>query len=123
MSKYTFTASKLADRLPDGRTRIYFDETIETETVVTIDEETGKESKKSYKVYLYRVADIPAGEPVDKATITNAIIRAQYSQADVEAIFRHALAGSGAGQKGADELAEFNTFAEAAKARAMEILK
>ena len=123
MSKYTFTTSKLADRLPDGRTRIYFDETVETEIVVTIDEETGKESKKSYKVYLYRVADIPAGEPVDKATITNAIIRAQYSQADVEAIFRHALAGSGDGKKGADELAEFNTFAEAAKARAMEILK
>ena len=123
MSKYTFTASKLADRLPDGRTRIYFDETVETETVVTIDEETGKESKKSYKVYLYRVADIPAGEPVDKATITNAIIRAQYSQADVEAIFRHALTGTGDGKKGAEELAEFNTFAEAAKARAMEILK
>ena len=123
MSKYTFTERKLSDRLPDGRTRIYFDETVETENVVTIDEETGKESKESYKVYLYRVADIPAGEPVDKSTITNAIIRAQYSQADVEAIFRHALAGTGDGKKGGDELAEFDAFAEAAKARALEILK
>lgn len=123
MSKYTFTERKLSDRLPDGRTRIYFDETVETENVVTIDEETGKESKESYKVYLYRVADIPAGEPVNKATITNAIIRAQYSQADVEAIFRHAIAGTGDGKKGGDEFAEFDAFAEAAKARAMEILK
>lgn len=120
MKRFTFTDPRKLAVLPDGRVRIFFDEKVEKETVITVDED-GKEHKDIHDVYTYRAAEIPAGTPVDKGTITNAIIRADYSQADVEAIFRHKHAGD-KGEK-ADEFEAFNKAAEDAKSRAEEILK
>lgn len=117
MKRYTFTSQKTLAVLPDGRTRIYFDENIGEETVEIIPEGKKKPIKETYTVYSYRVADIPAGEPVNKGSVVNAIVRADYSQDAVEAIFRHKLAG-----EKSDEFDTFNAAAEAAKARAVEIL-
>lgn len=116
MKRFTFTNPQKLTVLSDGRVRIFFDEKVEKETVITVDED-GKEHKDIHDVYTYCAAEIPAGEPADKGAIVNAIIRAQYSQDAVEAIFRHKLAGESSA-----EFEEFNAFAEAAKARAAEIL-
>lgn len=117
MKRFTFTNPQKLAVLHDGRTRVFFDETVAEETVETIPEGGKKPVSETHTVYIYRAADIPAGEPADKGAVVNAIIRAQYSQDAVEAIFRHKLAGESSA-----EFDEFNAFAEAAKARAAEIL-
>lgn len=114
--KHTFTEPQTLAVLKDGRTRIFFAGETAEEEITTVDEK-GKKHTETHPVYLYRAADIPAGEPVDKGAIVNAIIRADYSQDAVEAIFRHKLAGESSA-----EFDEFNAVAEAAKARAAEIL-
>ena len=117
MKRYTFTTQKTMDVLPDGRARIYFDEVLGEEVIEMVPEGKKKPVSEKYAVYSYRAVDIPAGVPVDKAAVVNAIIRAGYSQDAVEAIFRHKLAG-----EKSDEFKVFNDVAEAAKARAVEIL-
>lgn len=117
MKRYTFTTQKTMDVLRDGRSRIYFDEVLGEEVVEMVPEGEKEPVSEKYAVYSYRAVDIPAGTPVDKAAIVNAIIRADYSQDAVEAIFRHKLAG-----EKSDEFDVFNKAAEAAKVRAVEIL-
>ena len=117
MKRFTFTNPQKLAVLPDGRTRVFFDEVVSEETVEIMPEGGKKPVSETHTVYVYRAADIPAGEQVDKGAIVNAIIRAQYSQADVEAIFRHKMAG-----EKSSEFDEFNNAAESAKARAAEIL-
>ena len=118
MKRYVFTTQQTLGVLNDGRTRIYFDEVIGEETIETIPEGKKEPIAETFTTFSYRAAEIPAGDPVDKASITNAIIRADYSQDEVEAIFRHRLAGEDPA-----EFDEFNAKAEAAKASAVEILK
>lgn len=106
--KYTFTEKKFFDELMNGKFLVYFNEEEATESVTN---EDGVES--TYPIWRYEMA---LADSLEKGVIVDAIIRTQYSQADVEAIFRHKLAGSD------DEFAAFNTFAEAAKVRANEII-
>ena len=111
MKIYQFTERKKADVLPDGRIRIYFDE---REGVETITHEEEDAENDEHPVYGYQVAEC---DKLEKGAIVNAIVRTAYSQSDVEAIFRHKLAGED------DEFDKFNEFAEAAKVRAAEILE
>ena len=114
MKRFVFNKTKKMDRLPDGRVRVYFDHQTIRESTASGEDGAQEEIKT---LHSYRAADVPAGETVNKGAITNAIIRADYSQADVEAIMRHKLAGVES-----DEFDAFNAAAEAAKARAVEIL-
>ena len=106
--KYTFTEKKFFDELMNGKFLVYFDE---EETTESVSNEDGVES--TYHIWRYKMA---MADSLEKGVIVDAIIRTQYSQADVEAIFRHKLAGED------DEFTEFNAFAEAAKTRANEII-
>ncbi len=117
MKRYTFANPQTLAVLPSGATRIYFDEKT-AEEVITITDEKGKEQAVKQKVYTYRATDIPAGDPVDKGAIAQAIIRADYSQAEVEAIFRKRLAGAKT-----DGFDDFNKAAEDAVARAEKLTK
>lgn len=117
MIKYQFTDQRRMDSLSDGRTRCYYNETITQETISTKDQETGEETSETHPVYGYEAIDIEG--PVTKAELVNALVRIRYSQADVEAIMRHALAGvDGANE----EFEEFNAFAEKCKKDAEAIL-
>jgi hypothetical protein len=108
--RYTFTERKTIDKCSDGRIFVYFDEKEETEKIVT------EQGQDEYPVWTYKRAE--TSEPLTKSKIVDAIIRVDYSQADVEAIFRHKLAGM-------DDEGEFHLFnivAERAKERANEVL-
>lgn len=115
MERFTFTQKKTADKV-GGKVYIYFDEQESTETVSHKDEKTGNETEETYAVFSYQRAEIEA--PVSKGAIVNAIVRSRYPQDAVEAIIRHKLAGVES-----TEFDEFNTFAEAAKERALVILE
>ena len=108
-SLYTFTEKKTKDVLADGRIFIYFEEKEKTEKVSTENETI------EYPIWQYR--RIEMNLPLTKENIVNSIIRQDFSQADVEAIFRHKLAGDDNG-----EFDLFNEFAENTKLRADEIL-
>lgn len=114
MKLYSFLERKNTDKLSNGRVAVYFNETSHEETITS--EKSGKQTSETHTVYLYERAVVST--PLDKGRIVDAIIRSRYSQADVEAIFRHKLAGDKSG-----EFKEFNDFAEGAKARAVEVLK
>ena len=115
MQRFTFNKAKTLEVLKNGKTRVYFDHQTFRETPAAGEDGT---QGSPVTMHSYRAADIPAGEPVTKSAIVNAIVRSEYSQADVEAIMRHKLAGVDS-----DEFDTFNAFAEAAKARAVEILE
>ena len=117
MIKYQFTDQRRMDTLSDGRTRCYYNETVSQETITVTDPDTGKESSETHPVYGYEAVDIEG--PVTKAVLVNALIRVSYSQADVEAIMRHALADA---EGASEEFAAFNAYAESCKAEANRIL-
>lgn len=117
MKRYTFTERKYYDVLRDGGYLLYFDEKEGTETVTRkADEEGGEETTETYPVWTYQ--RITMNAPLEKGCVVDALIRTQYSQADVEAIYRHILAGGDN-----SEFAEFNTFAEQCKVEANRILQ
>lgn len=118
MIKYQFTDQRRMDTLSDGRTRCYYNETVSEETITTNDPDTGEETSETHPVYGYEAIDIEG--PVTKAVLVNALVRTRYSQSDVEAIMRHALADA-AGAR--EEFEAFNTFAESCKAEANRILQ
>lgn len=119
MKRFRFTERQTVASLRSGATLVYFNETEGQESNQIINESTGKKSTEKTVFYEYSVAEIPAGIEVNKGAIVDAIIRTAYTQADVEAIFRHKLNGG----EGADaEFDAFDAFAEAAKVRANEIL-
>ena len=116
MTRYTFSTQKLIDILPSGKVYVYFDEQQDTETTTSKNEETGEEVENTYPIWSYLRAE--SSLPLEKGILVNDIIRTVYSQADVEAIMRHKLAGVDTG-----EFEEFNTFAENAKLVAVTILE
>ena len=65
MKRFTFTNPQKLAVLPDGRTRIFFDEVVSEETVEIMPEGGKKPVSETHTVYVYRAADIPAGEQVD----------------------------------------------------------
>lgn len=118
MKKYQFTTQQRTAQLPDGRNRCFYNETISEETITTEDPETGEKITETHPLYGYDVVDIDG--PVDKGAIVDAMIRQHYSQADVEAIMRHALADA---QGAREEFEKFNSFAEWCKTEADKILE
>lgn len=115
MVRYTFVTQKLTDILPSGKVYIYFDEQEGSETVSHKDPETEEEITETYPIWTYQRAE--SSLPLEKGKLVNDIIRAVYSQGDVEAIMRHKLAGEDDG-----EFKEFDAFAESAKALANKII-
>ena len=115
MKRYTFSNQRLIDILPSGKVFVYFDEQQGTETTISRNEETGEETESTYPVWTYLRAE--SHLPLEKGVLVNDIIRTVYSQADVEAIMRHKMAGTDDG-----EFEEFNAFAEHAKEIAVNIL-
>lgn len=118
MIKYQFTEPRRMDTLPNGCTRCYYNETVSEETITTTDQETGEETSETHPVYGYEALDLEG--PVTKAALVNALIRLRYSQSDVEAIMRHAIAGAAGA---AEEFTAFDAYAEACKAEANRILQ
>lgn len=134
--KYTSDKPLKTVALPNGKIRCYYnEETRERPEIQPSGEDSGEASEEEPATktdYIYDAVDIDG--PVTKATLTDALIRnatltikegstekqaGPYSQSDVEAIFRHKVAGdSGA----AAEFKTFNLFAEACKATAVQIL-
>ena len=110
--RYTFTQQKKYDILQD-KVFIYYDEKESTETVTHIDPETEEETTDTYPIWTYRRAQV---EKLEKGQIVNAIIREEYSQDAVEAIFRHRLDGE------TEEFDIFDAYAEWAKGEAVKIL-
>lgn len=112
------------DALKGGIIRCYYNETvIEGEDVIT-NPETNETTTQPRVDYAYNGVDVRA--PVTKGALVDAILRAGtsehagYSQADVEAIFRHKIAKD---EGSAAEFTEFNNFAEWCKAEASRILE
>lgn len=133
MIKYQFTEPRRTDELSDGRTRCYYNETVSSETISTKNPDTEENVSETHQVYGYEVIDLEG--PVTKAALVNALIRSArlpvqrggevkelgpYSQSDVEAIMRHALADAAGA---ADEFGDFDAFAERCKAEANRILQ
>lgn len=134
--KYTSDKPLKTVALPNGKTRCYYnEETRERPEIQPSGEDSGEASEEEPATktdHIYDAVDIDG--PVTKATLTDALIRnatltikegstekqaGPYSQSDVEAIFRHKVAGdSGA----AAEFKTFNLFAEACKATAVQLL-
>ena len=115
IQRHSFSNQRLIDILPSGKVFVYFDEQQGTETVSSKNEETGEETEDTYPVWTYLRAE--SHLPLEKGVLVNDIIRTVYSQADVEAIMRHKMAGTDDG-----EFEEFNAFAEQAKIVAVNVL-
>ena len=115
IQRYKSSAKKLIDISSSGKVYVYFDEQEGTETANSVNEETGEEIENTYPVWTYLRAE--SHLPLEKGVLVNDIIRTVYSQADVEAILRHKLAGNDDG-----EFEEFNAFAEHAKTIAVNVL-
>ena len=113
-----FTEQRRMDKLSNGKTRCYYNEQVSEETITTKDPETGEEKVDTHAVYDYDTVDIDS-EPT-KGVITDALIRIRYSQSEVEAIMRHALADAPGAQ---EEFKEFNTYAEWCKGQAERMLE
>ena len=136
MKKYTFDTPQKSVILKDGKTRCFYNENTSERPIIRPSEETAADQleaePETETEYTYDAVDITG--PVTKGTLTDALIRnatltitdgtnqiqaGPYSQADVEALMRHKMAGdSGA----AAEFKTFNLFAEACKAIAVGIL-
>ena len=121
MKKYQFLEPRQMDRLANGKIRYYYNEETATETItIPAEEEGGEPTVDTHPVYRYDVIDLDEEvTPETKGVLIDALIRTQYSQADVEAIMRHKIAGDAGA---AAEFRAFNTYAEQCKAEAARIL-
>ena len=137
MKKYAFDKPMKTTVLTNGKTRCYYNEETRERPVIRPSEDRDAQDStddepETETEYLYDIVDIDG--PVNKGTITDALIRnatltikegstekqaGPYSQSEVEAIFRHKVAGDAGA---AAEFKTFNIFAEACKSVAVGIL-
>ena len=113
MTRYTFSEPKKYDIVWD-KVYLYYDEESHMETNTWEDEETGETHTETYTVWTYQRAEMHTPLSYDRSV--SAIIRTKYSQDDVEAIFRHKIAGI---DEGAFD--EFNTYADWCKGEAKRL--
>ena len=123
MNQYLFSEPRKTDALKGGIVRCYYNEVVSEVPEEITNPENNETTTQTRTEYAYNAVDIPA--PVTKGALVDAILRAGtpetpgYSQADVEAIFRHKIAKS---EGSAAEFTAFNNFAEWCKAEATRIL-
>lgn len=136
MKTYKFDVPKKWDVLENGKIRCYYnmaEEELVIESKPEIMEDDGdddwndeepkgiekEETKTTTTMTLYTYSAVDIDGPIDKGKIVDAIIRAKYSQSEVEAIIRKKIARAEGSSK---EFTEFNNYAEYAKTEANWIL-
>ena len=118
MRQYTLPYEPSAfEQLVNGLFRVFYNVEKSSETITTTDEE-GHETSETHDIWLCNAVDIegPMNESA-YARLVSAIIRDKYTVDDELALERHARKGDHA-----EEIAEHDDFAEAAKNFAKSVL-
>ena len=118
MKVYKFDSPRKTDTLSNGKIRCYYTEQLE-ELVIEKQEAEDEDQPEDDVITLYTYNAVDLDGELTKSNIVNAIIREKYSQADVEAIMRHKIAGEEGSE---EEFSSFNSYAEQAKLEANRIL-
>ena len=109
MARYTFPEQKTLDRIPFSNiVLVYFDEQSHTFVNEMINEVTNETTTTNETEWTY--LRVKVEDTIAYPDLVNEMIRVGYSQSDVEAIFRHKIAGEDEG-----EFDKFNAFTEACK--------
>lgn len=118
MSKFRFLEPMRSEMLSDGKVRVYFNESIESETRTTGEGEEAEEVTET--AYYYSGVDMDVnpdkgGKGFTRSELINAMIHDRYSLDDEIALERHARAG-----ESAEEVAAHDAYAEQCKSWADE---